>query len=299
MGLASDMEKMSEDIVSSYDMRVKAVGMLVNNVHKILKDFTVERKSMAAEQARNLRDFLNGLSRHVEDLRKKADAFLKEVRKNNKEMSEAQAEELKIFIADLNTNVSNMLKSYQKDRRTAGDALRANLKKSKKDLENYAKNKLKEFSDGRAAMSDQLRSYLAKYVRGVVSDTNKLLSDFENERKKAANGIKEMATHWQAAAATLAKKRGVKPKVEAQTKARSIEEAIEEITSPIKRKEGPSNIEEKLLAVISEHPEGISLGNAARIMGIDSSTVGKLSKKLVGGGKARKKRNIYFPADSK
>jgi len=115
MGIAADMKKLGEDIVASYDMRVRAIEELVSDVQKTLKRFASGRKRMSKEQAKALADFAR----------------------------------------DLTNNVSNMIEGFQK------------------------------------------------------------------ERKAMANEIKKMAANWQSTAATMAKRRGIKPKVEAKGKGKT------------------------------------------------------------------------------
>lgn len=296
MGLAENMKRMGEDIVSSYDMRFKAVGMLVNDVQKTLKSFAAARKKMAGEQAKDLDDFVLNLSKYVTDLLRSADDFLKKIQRNHKEMSKEQAKELGDFVADLNRDVGNMIKDFQKDHKAMSDSLKANLENSKKNLEAYVKTKLKEFTAGRADMSAKLKRDLAKYVSGIVVDTRKLLNGFRDERKKLEDELRKMAAHWQAVSSTLAKKRGAKPKIEAEIKVRTVKEAIEEIKPAKKRvtKETP-DIEMKLVDLINQHPEGILLSEAARSLGVIPIVLGRSIKKLVDQGKIRKEDNLYFP----
>ena len=44
MPIATDMKNLGEEIIASYDMRVKAVGELVKDTHKMLKGFQTEHK---------------------------------------------------------------------------------------------------------------------------------------------------------------------------------------------------------------------------------------------------------------
>jgi len=50
MGLADEMKNIAEDIVVAHDLRVKAVGDIVTDVHKTVKGFASDRKKMSAEQ---------------------------------------------------------------------------------------------------------------------------------------------------------------------------------------------------------------------------------------------------------
>jgi len=99
-------------------------------------------------------------------------------------------------------------------------ALKASLEKNTGDIETYVKNKLREFSDAHAEMSVELKKDLAKYVADIVNGTRELLGAFHNERE-------QMAAHWRAMAAAIAKKRGVESvEVEAGEDVKTVEEAV-------------------------------------------------------------------------
>ena len=47
MGIADSMKGITENIIASYDVRVKALGDLVAGTRKTLKGFAEERKKMS------------------------------------------------------------------------------------------------------------------------------------------------------------------------------------------------------------------------------------------------------------
>jgi chromosome segregation ATPase len=120
------------------------------------------------------------------------------------------------------------------------------LKKDINQIETYVANKLKEFSDAHAGMSEELKKMLAQYVADMVKATKNLMGDIQKRQKERTAEItdlnaevadlleafkterEKMAANWQALTATMAKKRGIKPKVEAEVKVRPVKEAIKE-----------------------------------------------------------------------
>jgi gas vesicle protein len=276
MGIADSMKGITENIIASYDVRVKTVGDLVADTHKTLKGFAEERKKMSEEQAKNLADFMDGLLKSVEDM-------LKGFQRKHKNMSDDQAKSLADFVKNLNKDVGSMLKGFQTDRGKMSKELKGELAKEVKDIETYVKNKLKEFSDAHADMSKELKKDLDKYVAGIVSETKKLLGGFEDERKK-------MAANWQSMAATLAKKRGIKPKVEVEAKVRHVEGAIKEAVEEVE-----VDLEGKVLKFIKRHPEGVKVGDMEEPLGVARTRLGVIAKKLLDEGQVRKEENLYFP----
>ena len=60
--------------------------------------------------------------------------------------------------------------------------------------------------------------------------------------------------------------------------------------------ETPPNLEEKLLSIINQHPDGITLSDVAKELGIVTIVLGKAAKVLLEQGKIRKEEKIYFPS---
>jgi uncharacterized protein YukE len=220
MAIAEDMKKITDNIIASYDVRVRALGDLVADTRKTLKDFAVNRKKMSKEQAKALADFVADLSKNVSNM-------IKTFQKEHNEM----ANKLK---ADLAKGEENRLKDFK--------SMMAGIQKAIKEIETYVKNKLKEFDDAHADMSEALKKELAKYVADIVSQTKKLLGGFRDEREK-------MAANWQALTATMAKRRGLKPRVEAGVKVRPVEEAIEKAKPKKKAKKKKKRKKSEVLSL--------------------------------------------------
>ena len=282
MGISNDMKKLGEDIVASYDVRVKAIGTLVNNVHRTLKNFTTERKKMAIEQAKALKNFVSDLSKNVSNM-------INGIQKEHKEM----ADELKAGLA-----------KGEEDRLKAFKTMMAEIQKRIKEIETYVKNKLKEFSDAHADMSEELKKELAKYVDDMVNATKKLTGDIQARQKERNAGVadlleafkterEKMAANWQALTAKMAKKRGIKPEVEAEVKVRPVEEAIKEAVEEVKVPPEIS-LEDRVLEFIKRHPKGVRVGDMEKPIGVPRMRLGVIAKRLLKEGKVRKEENLYF-----
>ncbi len=246
MGIADSMKGITENIIASYDVRVKALGDLGADTRKTLKGFAEERKKMSEEQAKNLADFMDGLSKSVEDM-------LKGFQREHKNMSDGQAKSLADFVKNLNKDVGSMLKGFQTDR---------------------------------GKMSKELKKDLDKYVADIVSGVKKLLGEYSSDMKKAREA-------WKGLAATMEKKRGVKPLVEAEVKVRPVEEVIEEVEEEEVTPE--MDMEEKVLKFINKHPKGVRVSDMEEPLGVARTRLGVIAKKLLDENKVRKEENMYFP----
>jgi len=313
MGISNDMKKLGEDIVAANDVRVKAIGVLVKDTHKMLKGFQAEHKEMAT----NLRG----------ELAKGEDQRLKDFR--------VMMANIQKFVSDIDKEVSAMIERFQKEHKVMADELRENLEKGEADrlktfndmmgnihqdinqIETYVANKLKEFSDAHVGMSEELKKMLANYVADMVKATKKLMGDIQKRQKERTAEVadlnvevadlletfkterEKMAANWQALTAKMAKRRGIMPKVEAEVKVRPVEEAIEEAVEEVEAEEAPPEIslslEDRVLEFIERHPEGIRVGDMEEPLGVPRMRLGVIAKTLLKEGKVRKEEKMYFP----
>jgi len=224
--------------------------------------------------------------------------------------------------------VSAMIERFQKEHKAMADELKENLEKGEVDrlktfndmmgnihqdinqIETYVANKLKEFSDAHAGMSEELKKMLAQYVADMVKATKNLMGDIQKRQKERTAEIadlnaevadlldafkterEKMAANWQALTATMAKKRGIKPKVEAEVKVRPVKEAIEEKEEEVTP---DMDLDEKILQFIKKHPKGVRVGDMEETLGVVRMRLGVIAKKLLEEGKIRKEENMYFP----
>ena len=305
MGISNDMKKLGEDIVAANDVRVKAIGVLVKDTHKMLKGFQAEHKEMAT----NLRG----------ELAKGEDQRLKDFR--------VMMANIQKFVSDIDKEVSAMIERFQKEHKVMADELRENLEKGEADrlktfndmmgnihqdinqIETYVANKLKEFSDAHVGMSEELKKMLANYVADMVKATKKLMGDIQKRQKERTAEVadlletfkterEKMAANWQALTAKMAKRRGIMPKVEAEVKVRPVEEAIEEAVEEVEAEEAPPaeiSLEDRVLEFIERHPEGVKVGDMEKPIGVPRMRLGVICKKLLEEGKVRKEEKMYFP----
>ncbi len=200
MEIAESMRSTAENIIASYNVRVKALGDLVADTHKTLKGFASDRKKMAREQAESLTHFTRGLSKSVEDM-------LKRFREDHQQMSDEQTKHLTDFIKDLTNGVSSMLGGFQKDRGKMSRELKNRLAKEVKEIETYIENKLNEFDETHTEMSEQQKKDLSKFVGGITNEVRKLLTACRKEMDRCRNDIHKASGSWQGMTVTLAKAR--------------------------------------------------------------------------------------------
>jgi len=144
MTIAEDMKKLTENIISSSDVRLKAVGGIVADTNNLLGGFARDRGKMAKEQARDLAGFVSGLSKGVQSSLKNAQDMLNEFHKSNGQMGREQAKSLSDFVHKLTGEVGSMLHCFEKDRSKMSKELRDKLAKEVKDIQSQVESILDE-----------------------------------------------------------------------------------------------------------------------------------------------------------
>jgi len=193
--IAEDMKKLTENIIISNDVRLKAVGGLVADTHETLNRFSMDRKKMAAQQTRDLANFMNGLSKNVQDMLRSARNMVHQFHKENMQMSREQAKNLAGFVNGLVSSVGSMLDSFQKDHNQMSKEMKAKLTREIKDIQ--------------------------AEVERILSDADKLVGEFGVDMSQAKKAWKNMS-----AALARARKAGfMMPEINAGEKVRTVKQA--------------------------------------------------------------------------
>lgn len=166
MEIANSMKGITEDIITSYNIRTRAFADLVADTQKTLEGFASERKERGKEQAERLSNFVEGLSKGTRDM-------MKGFRKDRKQMSEKQTKVLTGFIKNLSGDVGNMLQGFQKARGKMSKDLKGILAREVKDIKTSVGN--------------------------IVSGTRKLLGEYNSDIKMAAHAWQDMCKTLSAA----------------------------------------------------------------------------------------------------
>jgi uncharacterized phage infection (PIP) family protein YhgE len=199
MGIASDVKKLSEDVISSYDLRVKAIGELVSDTHNTLKGYQDDRKKMTSDLRKNLEE--------AKTERLKAEADRLKTFRSIMEDTKKFLDDVKKFVSDMSEETENLMNQIRAEHKNRNKEVLELLEKSEKE---------------RKIMSDELIGEIQARQDERNKEVLDLLHEFKTEREK-------MAANWQALNAEMAKRRGIKPKLEAEARVMSVKEAIEEV----------------------------------------------------------------------
>jgi light-regulated signal transduction histidine kinase (bacteriophytochrome) len=206
MAIAEDMKKLTENIIISNDVRLKAVGGLVADTHETLNRFSIDRKKMATQQSKDLSDFVNGLSKDVQGMLKSARNMVQQFHKENMQISKEQAKNLADFVNGLVSSVGSMLDSFQKDHNHMSKEMKVKLTREIKDIQ--------------------------AEVERILGEADKLVGEFGAGMAQAKKAWENMS-----AALTRARKAGfMMPEIDAGEKVRTVKQATRKTKAQGKRK---------------------------------------------------------------
>jgi len=162
------MRGIINNIITFYDLQAEALGILVTNTQKALKESQRERK--ANEQAERIGNSVKGLATNLNNMITRI-YFLKE----HKDMTKEQKATLMNFVNFVKTsteNIQSLLARFQKaDSRTSKEKLAREIK----EIEAHIKQRLKEYDKALSGMSGTLKYRLCKYVRNKAASIKKFL----------------------------------------------------------------------------------------------------------------------------
>jgi len=255
MRVSEDIKKLGEDIISSYKLRIKAVGEIVNETHNMLTDFQKEHKIMTDRLRKNLDVDKVERNKYVTDLLKKfadeqkitvtelkvmADELKKSLGKGetdrlevfDKMMADVQNQQTdrSEYVADLlKKYVPELLKKFADEQKVITDELKVMAEELKKSLIIGETDRLEVFDemmdDVHAKQADR-NEYVADLLNKFVPE---LLKKFAAEQKVIADDHLAMSENWKEFNKTISNLKSGKPIVEKKVKVRPVAEAIEEV----------------------------------------------------------------------
>lgn len=208
---------------------------------------------------------------------------------------------------DRSENVSGMLLGFSQERQEIGKRLKKQLQDEIRRLQDETRQRSEDvttmllgLSQERQEMGRELRSRLQDETRRRGEDVSTMLLGFSQELKKIREDQVETAAAWQELVVAMQAKREVKLPVE---EVRPVEEVaalpVEEAPpQEVKAVEEEDSLEDQVLKVISQHPEGIKLFDIGDHLSKDWRTFISAAKTLVEEGRVRKEDILYYPISS-
>jgi hypothetical protein len=149
-----------------------------------------------------------------------------------------------------------------------------------------------------AAAESERKSQAEAEKRARKSDVSRLFTDVSSLLEGFRRDSAEMAAAWRELVATMQATRGVavapRPVKPRKVAAAVGEEVLGEKANP-KEPEKKVRLEEQILSLIGEHPDGIKLTEIAERTGVARIKAGNVTRMLVDEGKVIKEGLFYFP----
>jgi lysyl-tRNA synthetase class II len=200
MEMVNSMIGTTENIMASYNLRVKSLGDLMIDTHRALTGFAAERKKMAKQQAETLSGFGKDLSETVEEM-------LNEFHESHQQMSEEQKKNLTHFIKGLASDVSSILSGFEKDRGKMSKELRQRLTKEVKEIETYIEKRLKEFNEAHTEMKEKQKKDLIEFMGKIKKTVTRLLGECRRHMTDLRKDLDKASQAWKGMTVTLARTR--------------------------------------------------------------------------------------------
>ena len=162
------MKAIIDNIMTSYELRARALSILVANTQEALKELDGERK--ADEQAERIENFVKGLATDINDMIMRF-YFLKEHNHMDREQRRSLVDFFN-FVRTLTHDVRSLLACFQE----VGDkTFEEQLDREIEGIEADVKQRLKEYDEVLNGPNHTLKDRLTKYLGNKVESINKFL----------------------------------------------------------------------------------------------------------------------------
>ncbi len=305
MGIASEMKELTRNIASSHEGRMKRIGEIREEANgargeaqRLVTGFGASREKTNRQLRRDLARDKTSRTSKVKGILRDSQNILKGFETSRKEAGAQLRKDLSGGTVERRSEVKAALEEAQKlikgfgaSRQNLSSELRKDLSRSRTKVKSEvgkllgnAQGLVKGFQTSRREAGNKLRRDLAQSRANMESDVKQMLNDFAKARGDVRADLKEVRAAWQGLAGTMQARKG-----EAKTPPKA--------EAPIAEEETP-DLETKLMAAVSEHPEGMTLAGIADSLGVAPVVLGRVSKSLMKKGKVRKEEKLYFPAAS-
>jgi hypothetical protein len=304
MEITNRMKELTQNILASSEERAKGLAKLKNEAHtlrqesiKTIKDFTTSRVETSRQLRKDLELGKNERMKEVLESRETAQNMIKESgdsrRKNGAQLRKDLAQGSKLLVQGekkRKQQVGKMLDSFQNSRQESGTELKKELAEGKSKRITDVKGALADartiiegFESSRMKTGNELKDNLVKNNNKIKSSVEGDLKGFNKARSAVKADLQGASNAWQEMSSGISKKTsGIK--------------VYEKVPETVPGELTP-NLEEKLLSIINQHAEGITLSDAARELGLVTIVLGKAAKVLLDQNKVRRQQKVYFPAN--
>ncbi len=178
MGIAEDMKRLTQEIVSSYQSRVSTIGVIIDDTHQLLEDFRTRRSGMTNQLKETL---AKGGSLRKKDF----DKMMKDILSCQDEREQQVKDLLRTFFEEqkeIAEIVKNNLEEGEKVRIYDFKKTLQDIQTRQKTRENEVSMTLKEFQREYREMAESLRSLLDKEEVIQIKDFKEALKNIRSRQ---------------------------------------------------------------------------------------------------------------------
>jgi len=305
MRIKEEMEKLGEEIIGSYDVRVERIEQLKKETEEtlkssrdLLKNFQNVHKKMSLEQRENLSKYKENLEGGVKEMLKGFRLSLEKIGSDLRKDLAKGVERRKAEVSKTLEDTQKMMNEFKISRiqmsKELKESLTTGVERRKAEVSKTlddTKKMMDDFKVSHSQMSKELKKNLTKSNQGIKSEVSRMLNDFRSTQDKLRADLEKASLSWQQTASTLQEKRsGVKPIPEVLEK-KIIKEKLPKKTKIVEE----LSDKEQVLMLIRKHPEGIKLTEIGASLEKDWRWYIVTVKELMEENKIRKEENLYYP----
>ena len=179
MGIADDMKRVAEELVSSYQARISEVAMIIDDTYQILEDFKTKRNQMNDKLKENLargeslrrRDF----DAMMTDILTSQDERAKEVKSLLRTFFEEQREIAELIRKSLTGSDKKGINDFKK--------MLQDIQTRQRTRENEVSTALRQFQTEYKEMAESLRGLLDKGEAIQIKDFKEMVKNMRGSLK--------------------------------------------------------------------------------------------------------------------
>lgn len=164
-----NLEDLAQDIITAYDARIKVVGEIVEDTHKMISNFRQQRENMSKE----LREILA----KCESLRKKDfDRMMADIVMKQNEREE---------------EVKKMLEDFRKEEEVMAEKIKNLLGKGEKVRIEDLKKMMRKIKKEQAQRTTETSVSVTEQLQKMQEEVHTMLDNFKKERQSVASAWNE------------------------------------------------------------------------------------------------------------
>ncbi|MBN1191302.1 MAG: hypothetical protein JXA46_16220 [Dehalococcoidales bacterium] len=326
MGISKSMKDLTKDIQESSKKRTEDIARIKDETNVLRQEAVEKVKSFSISRDVNDRKLRQDLEQNKTDRRKDVKRSRKEAQGMTRGFHDSRLKGEKILRKDLlrgtvqlaqnekkrKEEVVEILDTFHRDRLESIQELKkdlaegqARIKRAVGEILADTRTLINDFQSSRQTMGSELKNELARVREAKITEVENMRDSIRKTMAEVQTDLKEASNIWKEMdAAVKQKTRHKEPasevtaEVPAEAPAEASSQTASEISTEVPAEmqvESISNLEEKCLSVIAQHPEGISLADVARELGVVTIVLGKAAKVLLEEGKVRREERNYFP----